>query len=112
MKIKNQISNRYINVGEPYEPVILTNEIDSKLGVAHTYKEILVKPNRWIEMACREAKNSVKVGGGPFGAVLLQIDDETDRVIRLWMDHNHVIEYIDPTAHAEVSVIRAACQEL
>ncbi len=92
--------------------MIPTNEIDSERDVARIYEESLVVPNRWIEMACKEAENSVKVGGGPFGAVLLQIDDETDQVIRLWMDHNHVIEHLDPTAHAEISVIRAACQEL
>ncbi len=51
-------------------------------------------------------------GGGPFGAVLLQIDDETNEVIRYWRDHNHVTEFSDPTAHAEISVIRSACHEL
>ncbi|MGD2142315.1 MAG: nucleoside deaminase, partial [Candidatus Bathyarchaeota archaeon] len=71
-----------------------------------------MEPNCWIEMACNEAKQSLEMGGGPFGAVLLQIDDETGEVIRLWKDHNHVVEQRDPTAHAEISVIRSACREL
>jgi tRNA(Arg) A34 adenosine deaminase TadA len=112
LKIKNQGSNRSVTVGEPFEPVVPTNEVDSEVSVTLVSEEILVKPNRWIEMACQEAIDSVTVGGGPFGAVLLQIDDETRQVIRLWMDHNHVTEHLDPTAHAEISVIRAACQEL
>jgi tRNA(Arg) A34 adenosine deaminase TadA len=112
LNIKNQKSNRSIKVGEQYEPVVPINDIDSEVGVTLVSEEILVKPNRWVEMACQEAKDSVAVGGGPFGAVLLQIDDETNQVIRLWKDHNHVTERLDPTAHAETSVIRAACQEL
>ena len=69
-------------------------------------------PNRWLEMACEEARASVGEGGGPFGAVLVQVDDETGRAIRYWRDRNHVVELSDPTAHAEVSVIRSACSEL
>jgi tRNA(Arg) A34 adenosine deaminase TadA len=112
LNIKNQGAIRSIKVGKPYKPVVPTNEIDSEVGVTLVSEEILAKPNRWIEMVCQEAVDSVAEGGGPFGAVLLQIDDETNKVIRLWMDHNHVIEHLDPTAHAEISVIRAACREL
>ena len=78
----------------------------------HMYTDILVEPNRWIMEACEEARMSVEAGGGPFGAVLIQVDDETHQVLRYWRDRNHVTEYIDPTAHAEVSVIRSACHEL
>jgi tRNA(Arg) A34 adenosine deaminase TadA len=81
-------------------------------GDTHVYKEILVEPVPWIEMACEEAKASVVDGGGPFGAVLIQVDDETGEVLRYWKDRNHVVEWNDPTAHAEVSVIRSACHEL
>lgn len=76
------------------------------------YENITIVSNPWIELACEEAKVSVERGGGPFGAVILQIDDETNDVIRYWKDHNHVTEYNDPTAHAEVSAIRSACNEL
>ena len=76
------------------------------------YQNIMIESNRWIELACEEAKDSVERGGGPFGAVILQVDDETNEVIRYWMEHNHVTEFCDPTAHAEISVIRSACHEL
>lgn len=87
-------------------------KIESGPEVIHVYEDILVESNPWIELACEEAERSVETGGGPFGAVLLQIDDETHEVIRYWKDHNHVVEHSDPTAHAEISVIRAACHEL
>ena len=76
------------------------------------YKGIEVQGNQWVEMACDEARSSVEHKGGPFGAVVVQIDDETKEVIRYWRNHNHVVEWCDPTAHAEVTTIRAACQEL
>ena len=76
------------------------------------YEGIESESNEWIELACEEAILSVKLGGGPFGAVLVQIDDETGDVIRYWKTHNTVTLCSDPTAHAEVNVIRAACNEL
>jgi guanine deaminase len=94
-------------VREPYQPVRTIE--DQKVGL---YQGTQAEPNRWIVMACEEAKRSVEAGGGPFGAVLLQIGDETGMIMRLWRDHNRVTEYSDPTAHAEVMVIRAACREL
>ena len=78
----------------------------------HTYAGIQVEPNRWIIEACEEAKRSVKAGGGPFGAVLVQMDDETGDVIRFWRGRNQVAESNDPTAHAEITVIRSACRDL
>ncbi|TRO54329.1 nucleoside deaminase [Candidatus Bathyarchaeota archaeon] len=97
-------------VEEPYTPLTKLKAPPNHPG--HLYTDILVEPNRWIEEACEEARMSVEAGGGPFGAVLIQVDDETDRVLRYWRDRNHVTEYKDPTAHAEVSVIRSACREL
>jgi guanine deaminase len=94
-------------VGEPYQPIRAI--VDQPVGL---YQGTQAEPNKWIVMACEEAKGSVEAGGGPFGAVLLQVGDETGTVIRLWRDHNRVTEYNDPTAHAEVMVIRAACREL
>jgi guanine deaminase len=76
------------------------------------YQNIMIESNRWIELACEEAKVSVERGGGPFGAVILQVDDETNEMIRYWTEHNHVTEFCDPTAHAEISAIRSACHEL
>jgi tRNA(Arg) A34 adenosine deaminase TadA len=84
----------------------------SNIKVKGVYKDIEVKSNKWMEIACDEARESVEQGGGPFGAVILQIDDETGNVIRYWKDHNHVTEWSDPSAHAEISAIRLACREL
>lgn len=76
------------------------------------YPGIEVGENRWIRMACEEAHQSVKDGGGPFGAVVVQIDDESNQVIRYWRCRNLVTQNTDPTAHAEVSAIRTVAQEL
>ena len=76
------------------------------------YQGIEVGQNRWIRMACAEALDSVKNGGGPFGAVVVQIDNETNRVLRFWRCRNQVTRNIDPTAHAEVSALRTAAAEL
>lgn len=102
-----------VPVGKPYS--LNHRKIQkTELGpeIIHVYEDILVESNPWIELACEEAVRSVETGGGPFGAVLLQVDDETNEVIRYWKDHNHVVEHSDPTSHAEILVIRAACHEL
>ncbi len=77
-----------------------------------TYTGIEFSSNKWIEMACSVALESVKSGGGPFGAIIVQIDDETNEVLRYWPANNLVTESSDPTAHAEVMAIRSACQSL
>ncbi len=50
--------------------------------------------------------NSIKNGGGPFGAVIVK----NGQIIAA--ASNNVTQQNDPTAHAEVSVIRAACKSL
>lgn len=84
----------------------------SNIKANNIYKGIEVKSNKWMDMACNAAKKSVLSSGGPFAAVIVQIDDETKEVLRYWVDHNHVTSSNDPTAHAEVSAIRAACKSL
>lgn len=76
------------------------------------YNGIQVQGDQWMKMASEEALKSVQNGGGPFGAVIVQIDDASGKVLRYWVNHNHVTEWNDPTAHAEVSTIRAAAKEL
>lgn len=49
---------------------------------------------------------SVKAGGGPFGAVLVR-DGEI-----ISTGQNRVTQNNDPTAHAEIVCIRAACEKL
>ncbi len=82
------------------------------LKQGHFYRGIEVGTNRWIQMACAEAHQSVQEGGGPFGAVIVQIDNDTNRVIRYWRCRNQVTKNLDPTAHAEVSAVRAVAREL
>jgi guanine deaminase len=84
----------------------------SNIKISGVYDGIEVLTNKWMDMAAEEALLSVKNGGGPFGAVILQIDDDSNRVIRCWRNHNHVPEWNDPTAHAEVTTIRAVCDQL
>lgn len=76
------------------------------------YRGIEVGENQWIRMACDEAHQSVKDGSGPFGAVVVQIDDASNRVIRFWRSRNQVTKNNDPTAHAEVNAIRTVAGEL
>lgn len=56
--------------------------------------------------ACRLSEESVRTGGGPFGAVIAR-----NGVIIAEASNSVTIDG-DPTAHAEVNAIRAACQRL
>jgi len=66
-------------------------------------------------MAVDEASNGVNYGdGGPFGAVVVRprgpdTPEEYELVSR---GHNMVLATCDPTAHAEVTAIRLACERL
>ena len=55
-----------------------------------------------IELAVENVKN----GGGPFGAVIVKNSEIVSTGV------NRVTANNDPTAHAEVSAIRAACEKL
>ncbi len=59
-----------------------------------------------MQMAIRLSEENIKSGGGPFGAVIARGDE----VIATGV--NSVTRLNDPTAHAEVSAIRAACATL
>lgn len=58
---------------------------------------------RWLQEAIRLAVANVPAGGGPFGAVVVR-DGRA-----LGAGTNSVTRSNDPTAHAEVQAIRAAC---
>lgn len=58
---------------------------------------------RWLARAIELAVANVADGGGPFGAVVVQGGHE------LSTGQNRVTRDLDPTAHAEVQAIRAAC---
>lgn len=60
----------------------------------------------FMELALLEAEKAAARGEVPVGAVLVK-DGKA-----LAADGNRTLELNDPTAHAEVQVIRAACREL
>ena len=62
---------------------------------------------RFMQMAIDLSIENVDNGGGPFGAVIVSPEGE---VIATGV--NRVTANNDPTAHAEVSAIRAACQKV
>ncbi|MEP4769068.1 MAG: nucleoside deaminase [Roseibium sp.] len=59
-----------------------------------------------MELALDEAQKAAERGEVPVGAVLVKNGQVIAR------DGNRTLELNDPTAHAEVLVIRAACAEL
>lgn len=61
---------------------------------------------KFMQQAIDLSIESVANGGGPFGAVIVR----NGEVIATGT--NRVTESCDPTAHAEVSAIRAACAKL
>jgi tRNA(Arg) A34 adenosine deaminase TadA len=60
----------------------------------------------WLDQAVAVAADNVLTGGGPFGALLVK-DGEL-----IATGTNLVTSSLDPTAHAEVVAIRAACLQL
>lgn len=66
-----------------------------------------VSNENWMRVAIAEARATITRGaGGPFGACIVR-----DGAV-LAVAGNHVLESNDPTAHAEVCAIRAACAQL
>ncbi len=59
-----------------------------------------------MRRAIKLSEQSVRSGGGPFGAVIAKDGNIIAE------GNNSVTLNIDPTAHAEVSAIRNACQQL
>jgi tRNA(Arg) A34 adenosine deaminase TadA len=62
--------------------------------------------NKFMRQAIQLAVENIKNGGGPFGAVIVK----DGKVIATGV--NRVTANNDPTAHAEVCAIRAACEAL
>lgn len=60
----------------------------------------------WLAETIRLATENVADGGGPFGALVARGDEIVATGI------NRVTATLDPTAHAEVVAMRAACQAL
>lgn len=74
------------------------------LWSAPTLKIKTMSENKFMRMAIELSKESVAKGGGPFGAVIVRNGEVVAS------GSNSVTILNDPTAHAEVSAIRAACQ--
>jgi tRNA(adenine34) deaminase len=68
--------------------------------------QLLEPHRRWMEAALREAERAFEEGEVPVGAVVVQ----DDRIIG--RGHNRVEQLKDPTAHAEMLAITAACTTL
>ncbi|AES61280.2 putative guanine deaminase [Medicago truncatula] len=65
------------------------------------------RDQKFITKAVEEAYKGVECGDGrPFGAVIVRNDEVVVSC------HNMVLRNKDPTAHAEVTAIREACQKL
>jgi tRNA(Arg) A34 adenosine deaminase TadA len=62
--------------------------------------------NPFMTRAIRLSVDNVNAGGGPFGAVVVK----DDAIIAEGV--NRVTATHDPTAHAEISAIRAACAKM
>ena len=61
----------------------------------------------FLRLTFEVALQGVESGaGGPFGAVIVRRDEVLSRA------HNQVVSTNDPTAHAEIGAIRAACAVL
>lgn len=69
-------------------------------------KDFSAEDARFMRMAIGIAEKNVDCGGGPFGAVVVRNGEV------LSTGANRVVPTCDPTAHAEVSAIREACQKL
>lgn len=59
----------------------------------------------WLRETLALAEQNVADGGGPFGALIVTGDTVIAR------GQNRVTRDMDPTAHAEVTAIRAACRD-
>ncbi|MDP9799741.1 tRNA(Arg) A34 adenosine deaminase TadA [Catenuloplanes nepalensis] len=61
---------------------------------------------RFLDLAVESAVANVHTGGGPFGALVVRDGEVVATGV------NEVTTTLDPTAHAEVVAIRAACRAL
>lgn len=66
----------------------------------------MMNKNDFMRKAIELSIENVKNGGGPFGAVIVQ----NGKIVATGT--NRVTDLCDPTAHAEISVIRAAASKL
>jgi len=70
-------------------------------------KELDQPDKKWLDLLCRLSEENVVSGrGGPFSALVIKNNELIASAC------NDVLRSGDPTAHAEVNAIRAACKKL
>ncbi|MED6112368.1 hypothetical protein PIB30_061078 [Stylosanthes scabra] len=93
------------------EEVNVIKAKDGTVAVASAFaghkEAIKDRDHKFLRKAIEEAYKGVECeDGGPFGAVIVC----NDEIVAA--SHNMVLRNSDPTAHAEVTVIREACRKL
>ncbi len=71
-----------------------------------SFPSLLEPDRRWMAVALREAERALEEGEVPIGAVVVKKNEIIGR------GHNMVEQLKDPTAHAELIAVTAACQTL
>ena len=66
------------------------------------FKESMTRDEKWMEIAIKEAQLAMHENEVPVGAVLVQEDKLIAKA------HNQSLKNNDPTAHAEIEVLRKA----
>jgi len=66
----------------------------------------MIEDEKWMSFALKQARKAEKEGEVPVGAILVKDDLIIARA------HNKPISTNDPTAHAEIQLLRAAGEEL
>ena len=67
---------------------------------------MMIDLKKFMLRAIELSKNSIDMGGGPFGCVIVMDNNIIAE------GYNQVTNNNDPTAHAEIVAIRKACQKL
>jgi tRNA(adenine34) deaminase len=67
---------------------------------------LLANDRRWMKVALKEAERAYEAGEVPIGAVIVRNNEIVGR------GRNMVEQLKDPTAHAEIIAITAACETL
>jgi tRNA(Arg) A34 adenosine deaminase TadA len=86
--------------------ILLALLLVSQLPLYAQTQSAPMTPEEFMRLAIRLSDENMAAGGGPFGAVIVR----DGKVVATGT--NRVTPNCDPTAHAEVSAIRAACTAL
>lgn len=82
----------------------VNDERDAEIDAETDAQTDALADARWLARAIELAVDNVAGGGGPFGALITRGGELVAE------GQNRVTATLDPTAHAEVVAIRAACQ--